>query len=231
MLDERMRALAQAPLLKGLTSATLLNIAHNSSSEFLVSGGTLSWPTARCASLFLIVSGCVRLSLLSTGGREFVVSVAGRGEILGELTAPGASEACQTPQTFVAVAQETTHLLRTSWHALSRMIENADLTRRCNEILAERIDRLLEVIEDLAVHPLDARLARLLSRLQTRSASSPFMRLHRFDQGTLALMANATRPKVNQHLQRLQRLGAIEIEGGAVRVLDRAMLAEIGQRE
>lgn len=230
-LDERTRALADAPLFRGLTSAVLLEIARKASAQVFAAGGSLPLHAPRLASVFLIVSGSVRVSLVSPGGQEFVVTVAGRGEILGELTESRGAGSSQTHPPLSAIAHEPTRVLRTPWHALRKTIASADLAQRCNALLAERTAWMLEVIEDLALHPLDARLARLLSRLQARSAAHPVMRLHRFDQGTLALMVNATRPKVNQHLQRLQRLGAIDLEGGSVRVRDRSVLAQIGRRE
>jgi CRP/FNR family cyclic AMP-dependent transcriptional regulator len=230
-LDERTRALSHAPLFKGLTSAVLVDIARKTSAEALLAGGSLQLHAPNLASVFLIISGSVRLSLVSAGGQEFVVNVAGRGEVLGELTEPGRSGSGQSRPTFVAIAQEPTRVLRTPWHALRGAMAIPALAGRCNALLAERTAWMLEVIEDLALHPLDVRLARLLARLQARSVSHPVMRLHRFNQGTLALMANATRPKVNQHLQRLARLGAIDLDRGSVRVRDRTMLAQIGRRE
>jgi CRP/FNR family transcriptional regulator, cyclic AMP receptor protein len=230
-LDERTSALGHAPLFSGLTSAALFEIARSASTHVLTTGGSLPVQAPRLASLFLIESGSVHLSLVSAGGHEFVITVAGRGEILGELVEPGGSGSSRAHPTLVAIARESTRVLRIPWHTLRRAIASSDLAQRCNVLLAERTAWMLEVIEDLALHPLDARLARLLTRLQARSASHPAMRLHRFDQGTLSLMAHATRPKVNQHLQRLQRLGAIDLDRGSVRVRNRALLAQFGRRE
>jgi CRP-like cAMP-binding protein len=229
-LGDRVNALAHSPLFRGLTSAALLAIARNATAQVLTIGGSLTLTKPGPASLFLIVSGSVHLSLVSAGGHEFVVTVAGRGEILGELIEPGASPSNGVRPYLMPIAQEATLVLRIPWRALRKTIASADLAIRCNILLAERMACMLEVIEDLALHPLDARLARLLARLQARSLSHAVMRLHRFDQGTLALMTNATRPKVNQHLQRFRRLGAIELHRGAVRVRDASVLTQIGLR-
>jgi CRP/FNR family cyclic AMP-dependent transcriptional regulator len=230
-VDERARALARAPLFKGLTSAALLEIARKASVQVLVTGGSLPLNASHPAPLFVVVSGSVRESLVSTGGREFVLTVAGRGEILGDLIEAGRSDSRPLHPALVAFAHEPTRVLRTPWQVLRTTIESADLALRCNALLADRAAWMLEAIEDLALHALDARLARLLARLQARSGSHPVMRLHRFDQGTLALMVNATRPKVNQHLRRLQRLGAIDLDGGSVRVRDRSLLVRVGRLE
>ena len=230
-LDELARALSRAPLFRGLTSASRLEIARKASVEHLPVGGNLPLHDWSVACLFLVVSGSVRSSLLSVSGHEFVVTVAGPGEVLGDLTEPDTSSSHETRPTLMAIAQEPTRLLRIPWHALRNTVGKADMVQRCNVLLAERAAWLLEVIEDLAMHSLDARLARLLVRLHARSHSHPVMRLHRFGQGTLAQMINATRPKVNQHLQRLQRLGVIDLEAGSVRIRDRAALARIGRGE
>lgn len=229
-LGERARALGEAPFFRGLSSATLIEIARHAAAQLLTTGCSLSPGAAPAASIFLIVSGSVHLSLVSASGHEFVVTVAGRGEILGELIEPNGAPPGRPRPSLLPVAREATLVLRIPLRALHRSIASADLALRSNLLLAERAAWMLEVIQDLALYPLDARLARLLTRLQSRSVSQAVMRLHRFDQGTLALMANATRPKVNQHLQRFRRLGAIDLQRGSVRVRDVRVLTQIGRR-
>jgi CRP-like cAMP-binding protein len=230
-LEERTGALAQASLFKGLPNSALREIARSTQIQTLASGGSLPLPPARLAWLFLIVSGSVNLSLLSASGRQFVVTIAGRGEILGELSNSNPVGSERTSPTLIAVAQEPTCILRIPWHTLRQSIASTELAQRCNALLAERAAWMLAVIQDLALYPLDARLARLLARMQERSSAHAAARLNRLDQGTLALMANGTRPKVNQHLQRLQQLGAIRLDHGAVRVCNSALLEQLGEHD
>lgn len=220
-LDERRSELAHAALFQGLTDAVLLEIARQSSARAVAVGSILPLHDVRIPPLYLIVRGSMRLSLVSATGREFVVTIAGRGDVLGELTEPSSA--------LIATAQEATQLLRIPWSALQRAGAGVELTQRFNAVLAERIQWLLELIEDIALHPLDARLARVLARLHAHSSTHAVMRLHRFNQNTLAQMANATRPKVNQHLQMFQRLGAIELDAGMVTIRDGAVLARIAR--
>jgi CRP/FNR family cyclic AMP-dependent transcriptional regulator len=230
-LDERKKELVRAPLFEGLGDSALLDIARGASGQVLQIGGSIVLRPQRSAPLFLLVHGSMRVSLVSAGGREIVLTIAGPGEVLGEL-AEAREGGPDAPQpTMIAIAQESTRLLRIPSNVLRRSRTHAELTRRCNALLAERSRELLELVEDLALHPLDARLARVLARLQSRSSSHAVMRLHRLNQSTLAMMANATRPKVNQHLQRLRRLGVIELHEGTVRVRDRAALIRIARRE
>ncbi len=223
-LDERRAELAHAALFQGLTDAALLEIARQSSARAVTAGGILPLHEVRISPLYLIARGAMRLSLVSATGREFVVTIAGRGDVLGELTALG-----RPPSALIATAQEATQLLRIPWSALQQVGAGVELAQRFNVVLAERIQWLLELIEDLALHPLDTRLARVLARLHAHSSTRAVMRLHRFNQNTLAQMANGTRPKVNQHLQILQRLGAIELDGGLVTIRDDAVLARIAR--
>lgn len=223
-LDERRSELAHAALFQGLTDAVLLEIARQSSARAVAAGGILPLHDVRISPLYLIVRGSMRLSLVSATGREFVVTIAGRGDVLGELTELG-----RPSSALIATAQEATQLLRIPWSALQRAGAGVELMQRFNVVLAERIQWLLELIEDIALHPLDARLARVLARLHAHSSTHAVMRLHRFNQNTLAQMANATRPKVNQHLQLFERLGAIELDAGLVTIRDGAVLARIAR--
>ena len=223
-LDERRSELAHAALFQGLSDAVLLEIARRSSPRALAAGGVLPLHDVRDSPLYLIVRGSMRLSLVSAAGREFVVTIVGRGDVLGEPTVLD-----RPSSALITTAQEATELLRIPWSALQRAGAGIELTERFNVVLAERIQWLLELIEDIAMHPLDARLARVLARLHARSSTHAVMRLHRLNQNTLAQMANATRPKVNQHLQLFARLGAIELEAGLVKIRDGAVLARIAR--
>lgn len=221
-LEERGSELACAPLFEGLDDAVVLDVARQARELAVAAGGCL--PQVERASVYLIVRGSMRLSLVSAAGREFVVTIAGRGDVLGEL-APE-----EPPTALLATAQEPTLVLRIPWVALQRTEARAELTRRCNALLAKRVRWLLELIEDLALYPLDARLARVLARLHANSSSHAVMRLHRLNQTTLAQMTNATRPKINQHLKGLQRQGAIELDAGTVLVRDGTVLARIARK-
>lgn len=169
----------------------------------------------------------MRVSLLSPGGREFVVEVVGRGEALNGL---GADLSLDGPA-LLATAREQTRLLRIPPEALHRSDAGTEILRRWNFALVEQLCRSLQLIEDLALYPLEARLARLLARLDGRSRGQAAPPLHRFTQGDLAQMANATRPKVNRHLHDFHRIGAIELERGSVRMRDPALLAQFAGRE
>ncbi|MCD9031605.1 Crp/Fnr family transcriptional regulator [Luteimonas sp. Y-2-2-4F] len=217
--------LARTPLFEGLAEAALRAMARQTREHTLEDGAFLPLQGRRTQALYVVVRGSIRLSLVSLGGREFVVAIVGRGEVLGELAQGG-----RPHPSLVAMAQEPTQALCVPWTALARGEDGAELLRRCNAMLAEREYWLLELLEDLALHPLDARLARLIARLHARSSLHAAMRPHRFSQSALAQMANASRPKVNQHLQVFQRMGAIELVEGAVLVRDGAALARIAGR-
>lgn len=223
--EERFNELARAPLFEGLAEPVLREIADQATSLAVPAHGNLPLQARQTPLVFLIVSGSVHLSLISASGREFVVTIAGRGEVLGELDTSGRSQSA-----LIATTQEPTRLLRIRWDTLRQTGAGAELLRRCNTLLAERLRWLQDIVEDLALYPLDARLARVLARLHARSSSHAVMRLHRLNQNTLAQMTNATRPKVNQYLQVFQRLGAIELDAGSVRIRDDAALLRIAQQ-
>ena len=77
------------------------------------------------------------------------------------------------------------------------------------------------------MYPLEIRLARLLLRLDRRARARPVLSPDRLHQGLLALMANATRHKVNEQLRRFDTLGAIRLKAGAVFITQEKILREI----
>jgi CRP/FNR family transcriptional regulator, cyclic AMP receptor protein len=226
-LAERSAGLGSVPLFAGLAEPTLLAIAVLSVVQDLPAGGILSQDLGRTSSLFLVVRGSMCVSLLSPGGREFVVEIVGRG---GALNGLGIDRALDGPA-LLATAREQTCLLRIPPEAIYRSDACTEILRRSNFALIERLRQSLQLIEDLALYPLEARLARLLARLDGRSRGQAVPPLHCFTQGDLAQMANATRPKVNRYLHDFHRMGAIELQRGSVWMRDAALLAQLAGRE
>ena len=81
------------------------------------------------------------------------------------------------------------------------------------------------------MYPLEMRLARLLLRFDLRVQSRPIISSDKLHQWLLAMMANATRPKVNKQLQQFGTLGAIRLETGAVFITEATILEKIAAKQ
>lgn len=158
--------------------------------------------------LLVIAQGRVRLSLVSEDGRELSVRHGVRGDVLGELALldgqPRSADA-------VALTPLSTYLLyRADLDALLR--EMPELSSRIIIFLCARLRATTDQLEAIALHPIEARLARFLLVALGGSKAEPGKRVPLelgFSQSELAQLLGASRPKVNGALALLESMGAI----------------------
>ena len=163
--------------------------------------------------LFLVRKGRVRLSILSSEGRELSLAHATEGDVFGEIALLDGR-----PRTANATALTEVDALSLPRSSLLTLME----TRPCIAMaaitfLCERLRTTDTKMEAIALYPIEARLARfLLSAIQIQSpgAKGNVVRL-RLDmsQGELALLLGASRPKVNKALAALEEAEAVRRDG------------------
>lgn len=184
-------------------------------------------------ALYLVTEGRVRLSILTEDGRELSFAHAVAGEIFGEIAVLDGS--CRSAD---ATALGDVAALVLAASDFNRLIDaHASLARSVISFLCARLRDVSDRLEDIALLPLEARLARyFLNRASIGSggnaagaAGAPLVALG-MSQTELALLLGASRPKVNVALMTLEEAGAISRSGQAF-ACDVAMLAEIARRE
>ncbi|MFC4877492.1 Crp/Fnr family transcriptional regulator [Microbulbifer halophilus] len=214
---ERLSLVSSSPIFQALDSSILSEIARRAVCRTHPPGEFLYRKGEEADSVLLVINGLVRLSLASPEGREFSVRLATRGDSLGETALAN------------AISRDTDCLALTHSRVLKirrNMLSKADIgaiSSDLNRLLGQRLSSLLAIVEEIALHNLEGRLARLFCRLDQQQ----YLSLHQLHQGLLANMANASRPKVNQQLKKLHNLGAIKLASGQVISINRALLTKL----
>jgi len=179
--------------------------------------------------LYLVREGRIRLAIGADEGRELSFQVVGPGDLFGEIALldgrPRSAEAIAlTPAVALSLERADFQRLR----AIHPTISEAIIIFLC-----ERLRDVSDKLEDIALYPLEARLARFLltalrSRPETPGRRTP-LELN-FSQGELAQLLGASRPKINAALAALESSGAV---GRTMDRLfcDRAKLMAIGRYE
>lgn len=167
--------------------------------------------------LYLVQSGRVRLSILTSEGREVSLAHATEGVVFGEIAVfdGGGRSADATAISQVAALSLTKPALA------SLMETTPSIAMAAISFLCRRLRETDHKIEAIALHPIEVRLARfLLSAVQLTSAQAkPGSRGAKvpldlgMSQSELALLVGATRPKVNAALAQLEESEAITREG------------------
>lgn len=180
--------------------------------------------------IYLVLEGRIRLSILSSDGRELSFAHAGPGSIFGEIATLDGGE-----RTAGATAISRVSAMALPQRAMTELIENnPKVAVAAIRFLCTRLRETDQRLEAIALHRIEVRLARLLLsalKLQSPDAEGEEVPLELgMSQGELALLIGASRPKVNIALTMLQDMGAITRKGPKL-LCNTEMLQEIAETE
>jgi len=168
-------------------------------------------------SLWVILTGAMRVSSEAPGVKEYVYAVLGPGSFFGLSTAVR-----RAPLTIEARAFGQTDLAVFSGEGLAELMDDRPmLWRHVSRMLARRLRLALLVLRDNSVAPLPERIARrvlahaLSSDLRNRSEVQV-----RMTQNDLALMLGASRSKTNAALKVLETRGLLDAGYRGITILD-----------
>src|SRR5262249_53410696 len=146
--------------------------------------------------IYLVLEGRIRLSILSSDGRELSFAHAGPGSIFGEIATLDGGE-----RTAGATAISRVKAMALPQRAVLELIENnPKVAMAAIHFLCTRLRETDQRLQPIALHRIEVRLARLLLsalRLASPTAKGESGPLELgMSQGELALSLGASRPKV-----------------------------------
>ena len=174
-------------------------------------GSTIYRQGDRATSVWYVQRGRVKLSVVSSAGKEAVVAILGPGDFFGEGCLAG-----QLRRMGTVTALEDTAVLRIGKRTMLQTLhaEPALSDRFLAHMLARNI-RIEEDLVDQLFNSSEKRLARILLLLARFSNDEAGNRvLPAVSQETLAEMVGTTRSRVNVFMNKFRRLGFIEYSGG-----------------
>ncbi len=157
-----------------------------------------------------IQKGSIKLSVLSSAGKEAVVAMLGPGDFFGEGALAG-----QPVRIGAATAVTASSVLVIEKDAMVRLLHEEPAFS--DRFIAYMLARNIRIEADLVDHLFNSsekRLARTLLLLARYGETNPGRTLPKISQETLAEMIGATRSRVNFFMNKFRKLGLIEYNGG-----------------
>jgi CRP-like cAMP-binding protein len=211
--EAKRAALTASPLFQAMKPGELDEILKLSSEKRWPRGATIFQKGDEGSSMMAVLGGRVRVSAVSSDGREITLNVISPGEIFGEIALLDGK-----PRSADATAiEETTLLVVERRQFLPVLRQNDDLYLRLLAVLCDRLRRTSLALEGLALFDLPARLARLLLKLAEdygRTCADGTRIDMKLSQRDLSTLVAASRESVNKQLRIWREDGVVTTDGG-----------------
>lgn len=222
--EEKLAWLGKSPLFAGLAEGDLRALSGVLVTRAFDSGEALFREGDEAAGFHLVTEGQVKVSRYGGDGREQVLHVLWAGEPCGEVPAFAGGRFPATAEALSAV--KTMYLSRERFLDLGR--RRPELLLGMLAVLSRRLRGLVELVDDLALKDVGARLARYLLDLSEEQAGAGEVKLPT----TKALLAGrlGTIPEtLSRTLARMQGSGWIDVRGRMVALVNTDALRNLAE--
>lgn len=177
-------------------------------------------------SMMAVLRGTVKMTSVSSEGKEIVLNMMGPREIFGEIALLDGGE-----RSADAVAMTDCELLVLLRRDFMPVLEkHADICILLLKILCQRLRQTSEQVEDVLFRHLESRLAKKLLQLAESAGmhgmNSSSIDLH-LSQRELGNIAGGSRESVNKTLQSWHRAGLIRLGKTSIVILDLAAIERL----
>ena len=172
-------------------------------------------------SLYIVISGRLKVMMCDEQGREVILAILGTGEFFGEM---GLLD--DSPRSASVVTLEPCELLSISKVDFKRTLaENSDLSLTVMRGLVKRLREADQKIGSLALMDVYGRVARLLLQM-AEDVDGEKVVVKKVSKQDIAKMIGASREMVSRVMKDLQFGGYIEVRGRSIVLRDNILLAE-----
>jgi CRP/FNR family transcriptional regulator, cyclic AMP receptor protein len=178
--------------------------------------------------LYAVLEGAVRVSAVSTAGKEALLTLVEPPTWFGEIAVFD-----RQPRTHDAVANEASRVLHVGQRELdAHLALEPQGWQELGLLLAGKLRLAFIALEDAATVPVPARLARRLVQMAEGYGEwrDRQRRVLAVRQEELALMLSTSRQTVNQCLKEMEQAGWIRLAYGQVEIVDLEALREASPR-
>ncbi|MFH1092418.1 MAG: Crp/Fnr family transcriptional regulator [Pseudomonadota bacterium] len=214
--------IATIPLFEGLLPQQLRELAAIVRRQTYERGQLIFAEGDEASGLYVVGQGRVKIFKLSPEGKEQILHLFGPGEPFGEA-------ALFAGRHFPAYAEglDQTTILFFPRRALIDLIQrNPDIALSLLAVLSLRLRVFANLIEDLSLKEVPARLAAYLLYFTRRTGQSAELELD-ITKSQLASLLGTIPETLSRVLARMSRQGLIESEGRRIKLLDKKGLEEL----
>jgi CRP-like cAMP-binding protein len=218
------QTLTAPSLLAGCSPEELADIASRGSVRSFKPGTAIILQGDPGDTLWIMLQGLARVSMVAANGREIVLDYAEPGAVLGEIAFLDGGA-----RTASVEAIEPVEALGLTRAAFTEIVgKHQGLAMRLLQAMARRLRQNNTVIEADRAYTSGPRLARFLLRLMMGGEEETRLKIA-LSQGELGNFAGMSREQINRQLSAWADSGIVSLKTGRVTVLDREALVDIAE--
>jgi CRP/FNR family transcriptional regulator len=222
--NEILPLLSSVTYFQGIDEKALQEIVQAAHRNQYDAGQLVLLEGEQAAGLYLVQSGCLKVSKIALDGREQILQFLEAGEAFN---AVGVFTGQPNAATVTALEPSRVWLIRRE--IMKKLLATQpDLAVRVIEDLAGRVSHLISLVEDLSLRSVEARLARLLLE---NAVKGRIQRQRWATQVEIASRLGTVPDVVSRTMRKLAERGLIEISRQAIHLIDREGLESIAQIE
>lgn len=204
--------LARAGLFQGVDPEAVEALSKALEHVEVKKGNTIFTESEPGDSLYIVLSGKVKLGRRSADGRQNLIAVMGPSDMLGELSLfdPGPRTATATALTDLKLAKLGKSALR-PW-----LTDRPEIAEQLLRVIARRLRRTNDALADLIFTDVPGRVAKSLLQMASRfgTRDGGVLRVtHDLTQEELAQLVGASRETVNKALADFAGRGWLRLDG------------------
>jgi CRP/FNR family transcriptional regulator, cyclic AMP receptor protein len=221
----KLSVLRQHPYFHDLAPEALDQLCRCAKHTVLKRGATLFAKDDPGTSLYVVISGTVKISISSPDGRNAILNFAGPGELFGEMALldghPRSADATANTicEIFVIDRRDFLPFVRSQ----------PTLAMKFIELLCARVRQTSDQVEQLILQDLPGRLASALLGLTEKRKLDAERSTIAITQQEIGEMVGMTRESINKQLRAWALRKWVRLEHGAIVVLDAAALRELAE--
>ncbi len=208
------------PIFSNLSHEEMMEVAKITGDRSYDKGEIIYMAGERGDKLYVVHSGKVKLSRITSSGKEQVIRVLGPGDFMGEL-----SIFSPLPLTDNAEALSKTIVCRIDGEKLKKlMAKHPEIAFKVMEELSQRLDKAEKSIENISLQGVEKRLADALIEMADEKGQI-VLNMSKRDFASHMGMSQET---LSRRLSNFQNNGFIELKGHRkIRLLDKNALKDI----
>lgn len=222
--NELSDTLARIPLFEGLPKEQLRDIASIALEKTFKRGQTVFSEGEPARGFYVVMSGRVKIYILSPDAKEQILHIFGAGEPFGEVPV---FEGRNFPAHAVAI--EASRFLFFPRDAFINLIKkNPSLALNMLAILSRRLRRFTVLVDALALKEVPARLAAHLLYLSNTQGGASCISLD-IPKGQLSSLLGTIPETLSRILGKMAKQGLITVDGSKIQILNREHLVELAE--